>query len=69
MAEPRAEVGQGVHKTKASSWVTVALIVVAVIVLGFAMPLESVPLFIVGGVVLLVGLITGAVGKIMEDVH
>ncbi len=69
MAEPRAEVGQGVHKTKASSWVTVGIIVVAVIVLGFAMPMESLPLAIVGGVLLLVGLVTGAVGKIMEDVH
>ncbi len=69
MAEPQAEVGAGVHKTKTSSWVTVGVLVVAVIILGFALPLQSVPLAIVGGVILLVGVIIGATGKIMEDVH
>lgn len=69
MAEPQAEVGAGVHKTKTSSWVTVGLVVVAVIILGIALPLQSIALGIVGGVILLVGIIVGGAGKIMEDVH
>ncbi len=54
---------------KRMSWITVGLIVVASIVLGFAFVLESVPLAIVGGLFGLAGVITGVTGKIMEDVH
>ncbi len=69
MAEPQAEVGAGVHKTKTSSWVTVGLIVVAVIILGVALPMKSLALAIVGGIILVIGIIAGAAGKIMDDVH
>ena len=55
------------HKT--SSWVVVGLIVVASIVLGFAFVLKSIPLAIVGGVVLVIGAVLGVVTGIMEDVH
>ena len=69
MAEPQAEVGAGAHKTKTSSWVTVALLVVATIILGFALPLQSLALAIIGGVLFLLGIIVGAAGKIMDDAH
>lgn len=69
MAEPQAEVGAGAHKTKTSSWVTVGVLVVATITLGVALPLQSLALGIVGGVLVLIGVIMGAAGKIMEDVH
>jgi hypothetical protein len=57
------------HRSKTSSWITVAIIVVAVIILGFALPLESLALAIFGGVLLVVGFVVGIAGKIMEDVH
>jgi len=59
----------GDHNVRVTSWVTVALIIVASIVLGFALPLRSLSLAIVGGVVLLVGLVTGAVYRIMDDAY
>jgi len=34
----------GGHNVRATSWVTVVLIVVASILLGFALPLQSLPL-------------------------
>ena len=55
------------HKHKTSSWITVALITVASIVLGFAFVLQSIPLAIVGGVLLLVGIVLGVTGGIMDD--
>ncbi len=59
----------GGHNVKTTSWVTVALIVVASILLGFALPMESLVLAIVGGAVLLVGLVMGAVFRIMDDAY
>ena len=55
------------HKHKMTSWITVALITVASIVLGFAFVLQSIPLAIVGGVLLLAGVVLGVVGGIMDD--
>ena len=55
------------HKHKTSSWITVALITVASIVLGFAFVLQSIPLAVVGGVVLLAGVVLGVTGGIMDD--
>ena len=55
------------HKHKMTSWITVALITVASIVLGFAFVLRSIPLAIVGGVVLVAGIVLGITGGIMED--
>ncbi len=55
------------HKHKTSSWITVALITVASIVLGFAFVLKSIPLAIVGGVLLVAGIVVGITGGIMDD--
>ena len=57
------------HKHKTTSWITVALIVVASIVLAFAFVLQSVPLAVVGGVVLVAGIVLGITGGIMDDAH
>lgn len=57
------------HKSKTSSWVTVALITLASIAYGFAMPAESLALAIVGTVLLVAGLVLGVTGKIMDDAH
>jgi len=59
----------GGHNVRATSWVTVVLIVVASILLGFALPLQSLPLAIAGGVILLAGLVTGGVYHIMDDAY
>jgi uncharacterized membrane protein YoaK (UPF0700 family) len=61
--------GEQAQGHKASSWVVVALIVIASVVLGFAFVLQSIPLAIVGGVVGVAGVVLGAVTRIMEDVH
>ena len=55
------------HKHKTTSWITVGLITVATIVLGFAFVLQSIPLAIVGGVVLVAGIVLGVTGGIMDD--
>jgi len=57
------------HKTKMTSWITVGIIVVAVILLGIAMVAQSVPLAIIGGLMLVVGAVLGITGKIMDDAH
>jgi membrane-bound ClpP family serine protease len=59
----------GTHNVKATSWVTVLLIIVASVLLGFALPLGSLPLAIAGGVLLLAGFITGGVFGIMDDAY
>jgi hypothetical protein len=59
----------GGHNVRATSWVTVVLIIVASILLGFALPLGSLPMAIVGGVLLLIGLITGFAFRIMDDAY
>ncbi len=55
------------HKHKMTSWITVALITVASIVLGFAFVLQSIPLAVVGGVLLVAGVVLGITGGIMDD--
>ena len=59
----------GGHNVKPTSWVTVALIIIGSTLLGFALPLSSLPLAIVGGVITLAGLVTGAVFRIMDDAY
>ena len=59
----------GGHNVRATSWVTVLLIVAASIVLGFALPLHSLALAIVGGVLLLAGLVAGGLFRIMDDAY
>jgi len=55
------------HKHKMTSWITVALITVACIILGFAFVLQSIPLAVVGGLLLVGGVVLGITGGIMED--
>ena len=55
------------HKHKTTSWITVGLITVASIILGFAFVLQSIPLAVVGGVILLAGIVLGVTGGIMDD--
>ena len=55
------------HKHKRSSWITVGLITLATIVLGFAFVLQNIPLAIVGGVLLIAGIVLGITGGIMDD--
>ena len=55
------------HKHAMSSWVTVLLIVVAAVVLGFAFVLQSIPLAIVGVVFGIAGIVCGAVYGILDD--
>lgn len=62
----RAAGGPG-HKT--SSWIVVALISVASIILGFAFVLESIPLAVVGVVIGLAGVVMGFTSGIMDDAH
>ena len=57
------------EKHKTSSWVVVGLVVLASIVLAFAFVLQSVPLAVVGGVVLLLGMVGAVMFNVMEDVH
>ena len=59
----------GSHNVKATSWLTVLLIVVASVLFGFALPMKSLPLAIAGAVVLVVGLVLGAVYRIMDDAY
>jgi uncharacterized membrane protein AbrB (regulator of aidB expression) len=55
------------HKHKMTAWITVLLIVAASIVLGVAFVLQSVPLAVVGGVLLVAGVVLGITGHIMDD--
>jgi hypothetical protein len=55
------------HKHQVTSWLTVGLITVASIVLAFAFVLTSLPLAVVGGVLLLAGAVIGVVYRIMDD--
>ncbi len=55
------------HKHKMTSWITVALITVASIILGFAFVLQSIPLTVVGGILLVAGVVLGITGGIMDD--
>jgi hypothetical protein len=57
------------HNVRATSWVTVALIVVASVLLGFALPMHSMTLAVVGGVVMLVGLVMAVAYRIMDDAY
>ena len=55
------------HKHKMTSWVTVGILTVASIVLGFAFVLQSIALAIVGGVLVVAGVVLGITGGIMDD--
>ena len=57
------------HTVRTISWVTVVVIIVASVLLGFALPMHSLPLGIAGGAVLLLGLIMAVVFRIMDEAH
>ena len=57
------------HKHKATSWATVILLTLASVVLGFAFVLRSVPLAVIGGIMLVVGCVLAFVYRIMDDAH
>lgn len=59
--------GEHAHSHKVTSWVTVGLIVLSSVILGFAFVLQSIPLAVLGFVVGIAGLITGYVGRIFDD--
>ncbi len=59
----------GGHNVRATSWVTVALIIVASVLLGFALPMESIALTIAGGIVLLAGIVMAIAFRIMDDAY
>ena len=55
------------HKHKMTSWITVAVLIVASIVLGVAFVMQSIPVGIAGVVIGIVGVVLGITGKIMDD--
>ena len=57
------------HRSKPTSWAAVLVLIVGFIVLGFALPMHSLALGVVGGVVLLVGIVMAVAFRIMEDFH
>lgn len=57
------------HKHKMTSWITVLLVVAASITLGLAFVLRSIPLTVVGGVLLVAGVAMGLTGRIMDDAY
>jgi fucose 4-O-acetylase-like acetyltransferase len=57
------------HKHKTTSWITVGLIVIASVLLGFAMVFQSIPLAVVGVVLGLAGAGFGISGRILDDAH
>ena len=59
----------GEHNVRSSSWAVVALIIIGSVLLGFALPMGSLPLAIAGGVVLLAGVVLGGVFHIMDDAY
>ena len=59
----------GSHNARTTSWVTVGLIILGSILLGFALPMGSVVLGVLGGILFLAGVVTGFAFRIMDDVY
>ena len=59
----------GGHNVKTTSWITVVLIIAGSVLFGFALPMRSMPLAAAGAVVLVAGLVLGAVYRIMDDAY
>ena len=57
------------HDVRITSWIAVALIVVASVLFGFALPMHSIPLTIAGGIVMLAGLVVAIAFRIMDDAY
>jgi membrane-bound ClpP family serine protease len=57
------------HRSKPTSWATVVVLIVGFVLLGFALPMQSVVLGALGAVVLLVGVVMMFAFRVMEDFH
>jgi membrane-bound ClpP family serine protease len=57
------------HRSKPTSWASVLVLIAGFVLLGFALPMQSVVLGVAGGAVLLVGLVMAFAFRIMEDYH
>jgi hypothetical protein len=57
------------HNARMTSWVTVALAILGSIVLAFALPMESIVLGVVGGVLVLIAAVMGIAFRIMDDYY
>mgnify|MGYP001794908016 CR=1 FL=1 len=58
-----------VHRSKPTSWATVAVLVVGFVLLGFALPMHSLVAAALGVVTLLVGTVMAFAFRLMEDFH
>jgi len=57
------------HNARMTSWVTVGLIILGSILLGFALPMESLILGIAGAIAVIAGVVTGFAFRIMDDFY
>jgi membrane-bound ClpP family serine protease len=57
------------HRSKPTSWATVLVLILGFVILGFALPLQSVVLGVAGAVVLVVGIVMAFAFRIMDDFH
>ena len=55
------------HKHKVTSWIAVIVLTLATVVLGFAFVLRSIPLTVVGVIMLLVGAVLAFRYRLMDD--
>ena len=57
------------HRSKPTSWAAVLVMILGFILLGFALPMQSLVIGVVGGAVLLAGIVMAFAFRIMEDFH
>ncbi|MDT7543941.1 MAG: hypothetical protein QOE99_51 [Actinomycetota bacterium] len=57
------------HRSKPTSWATVVVLILGFALLGLALPMQSLIVGILGGVVLLVGIVMAFAFRLMEDFH
>jgi membrane-bound ClpP family serine protease len=57
------------HRSKPTSWATVLVLILGFVILGFALPMQSVVLGVAGVVVLVVGVVMAFAFRIMDDFH
>ena len=57
------------HRSKPTSWATVFVLIVGFVLLGLALPMESLVLGVIAGLVLLVGVVMVFAFQVMEDFH
>lgn len=57
------------HRSKSTSWAAVVVIIAGSIILGFALPMQSMILGVLGGLVFVAGVVMAFAFRIMEDFH